>query len=78
MLRLIALFIIIYLIFRVITTWLFPRLVRWYVGRARKRFYRDNPDAAHAAKKKQDLERPSDRIGEYVDFEEIKDDKTEK
>ncbi len=84
MLRIIATFIIIYLIFRVLTAYVFPLIVRWYLGRYKKKFYNDNPWAAEAAEKrkkesihqsgKDKTKKPdTDRLGEYVDFEEIND-----
>ncbi len=88
MLRLIALFIIIYLAFRLITTWLLPRIVTWYIERQKRKFYDTNPHARQASKKKKSgdinitysdspKKGDSDKIGEYVDFEEIKDNKKE-
>lgn len=71
MARIILIFILIYLIFRILTAWIFPRIVRWYVERYKKRFYEQNPAARSAGEKK---EKPlSDQIGEYVDYEEIKE-----
>ncbi len=49
MLKVIATFILIYLLFRVLTMWVFPLIGRWYLDRYKKRFYRQNPWAAHAA-----------------------------
>lgn len=88
MLRLIALFIIIYLAFRLITTWLFPRILKWYIERQKRKFYEANPQARQASKKKKSgdmdityTETPkkgnTDKIGEYVDFKEITDNKKE-
>ncbi len=84
MLRIIATFILIYLIFRVLTAFVFPRIARWYLNRYKKKFYHENPWAAEAEEKRKkentshagkDLHRKpdTDRLGEYVDFEEIKD-----
>lgn len=127
MLKVIATFILIYLLFRVLTMWVFPLIGRWYLDRYKKRFYRENPWAADAAARqrgatgrqgetkgygmhpggqgearghdmysgrkggaqhsdrhpggrgsgrKQGSRRPandSDKLGEYVDFEEIDD-----
>jgi len=84
MLRILAIFILIYLIFRIIFTFVLPRVARWYLNRYRKRFYRENPEAAEAAEKqkksreyyaqKEKAKKPdTDQLGEYVDFEEIED-----
>ncbi|MFO7997519.1 MAG: hypothetical protein R6U86_00900 [Bacteroidales bacterium] len=68
MLRLIATFILIYLLFRVVTTWLLPMLVRWYINRFKRRYHRENqrPKPEQAAAK-------TDKLGEYVDYEEIRE-----
>lgn len=101
MLKVIATFILIYLLFRVLTMWVFPLIGRWYLDRYKKRFYRDNPWAAHASERQRgtagrqgDAREPgmhsgsrrggqdhgprrpvsdTDKLGEYVDFEEIDD-----
>lgn len=85
MLRLIALFIIIYLIFRILTFYVFPWLVKLYLRRYKKKFYRQNPDFERAEKrrKKQQMDiryrkdqtsTSTDQLGEYVDFEEIEEE----
>ncbi|MFO7873363.1 MAG: hypothetical protein R6U62_02670 [Bacteroidales bacterium] len=85
MLRIIVIFILIYLLFRLLTTVVFPLFARWYLNRYKKRFYRDNPRADKARKrqaanrreqrdKRSNKQSETDKIGEYVDFEEIKDD----
>ncbi len=81
MLRIIATFILIYLVFRFMTMVVFPWIARWYLKRYKKRFYQDNPGAADAARKhsreqKVAREADTDQIGEYVDYEEITDDTT--
>ncbi|MFO7728208.1 MAG: DUF4834 family protein [Desulfonatronovibrio sp.] len=86
MLRIIATFIIIYLIFRVLTTVVFPWIAKWYIRRYQQRFYRNNPQAHQARRKRKsgdvhisrmdDKRKPdTDRLGEYVDYEEIKEEK---
>ncbi len=86
MLRIIATFIIIYLVFRVLTTVIFPWIAKWYIRRYQKRFYRNNPQAQQARRKRKnegvhisrmdDKRKPdTDRIGEYVDYEEIREEK---
>ncbi len=85
MLKIIATFILIYLVFRILISFIFPKIGQYYLNRHRDRFYRNNPGAAKAKerserqginiskngkKKKSD----TDKIGEYVDFEEIDED----
>ncbi len=63
---------------------IFPAIARWYLNRYKNKFYRDNPWAARAEEKKssrsQSFEQQNqknkidtDQLGEYVDYEEIKD-----
>lgn len=87
MLRIILTFILIYLIFRILTTYVFPWLVRWYLRRFQNRFYRDNPWHQQQQQHKKEGEvnisgappkSKKDQLGEYVDFEEIKEDPKEK
>ena len=101
MLKVIATFLLIYLLFRLVTMWVLPRIGRWYVERYKKRFVRENPWAAEASRRQREeahqrqeaqsagIHHPgpsggpgrrarkpgagSDRLGEYVDFEEIDD-----
>lgn len=89
LLRIIAIFIIIYLFFRVITMYVMPWLLRKFIERQRKKFYgddhkskrrsnqkkKDYGDDVHAnIKNKRQI--TSDDIGEYVDYKEIKDKDT--
>jgi hypothetical protein len=69
MLRLIATFVLIYLVFRIVTAWLMPLVVRWYVNRYRKKYHENNPRV-----RKEDPPSKTDRLGEYVDYEEVKED----
>ncbi len=82
MLRILATFILIYLLFRVLTAVVFPWIAKWYLRRYRKQFYRDNPWAEDAEKRRREAQQgpgheqkstASDKIGEYVDYEDIKD-----
>ena len=83
MIKIIATFVFIYLIFRIFVGWVLPALVRWYVNSYRKRFYRENPRAYRAAQRnKADVDisythdpgvSQTDRLGEYVDFEDVQD-----
>lgn len=81
MLEIIATFILIYLFFRMFVYYILPWLLRRWVNRAQKKFYEQNPhldpqaraekasQAGTASKQSHKL----DDIGEYVDFEEIKE-----
>ncbi len=82
--KIIATFIIIYLIFRIVIFYIIPKIGQWYLNRHRNKFYRNNPAAAKAKKRmeKQGMQisqeskyqsTDSDNIGEYVDYEEIED-----
>lgn len=91
LIKLIATFVLIYLAFRVFTMYLFPALLRWYLKRFQRKFYEQNP---HLRKEKpsgktrsgvnisedpqQESGKITNKIGEYVDFEEIKEDKKKK
>ncbi len=89
MLRIIATFILIYLVFRILIFYIFPKIGQWYLNRYRDKFYRNNPDAAKARERKkkqgmhvrQEKDKQSgdtNKIGEYVDFEDIEDDDPER
>ncbi len=88
--KIIATFILAYLIFRIFTAWILPMIARWYINRFRKKFYERNPHARQSGERKKrgdihityksSAEKTStDDLGEYVDFEEVKekDKKTE-
>ncbi|MDX9942898.1 MAG: hypothetical protein RBS53_11830 [Bacteroidales bacterium] len=82
--KLIVTIIIIYLVFRVLTTYVFPWLVKRYIERAKKKFYSDNPQFREKQEKKkgdmtitykEEQDQPdTDKLGEYTDFEDIKED----
>jgi len=85
MLEFIAILVLIYLAFRVLTAFLFPLLVRRYLERAKKKFYQNNPSfnqnresstggvkITYAREKSRGS---TGKLGEYTDFEEIKDEK---
>lgn len=84
MLRIILTFILIYLVFRILTTFVFPWLASWYLKRFSKRFYRNNQWQGQHHQQKQEHgvhisgkppESKKDDLGEYIDFEEIKEEK---
>lgn len=86
MLKTIAIFIGIYLIIWFFAYYLFPRVVKWYIRRVARRFTgqsgkkqkqykrskRNNNVKIMYDEKSQKDQIPDD-IGEYVDFEEVKD-----
>jgi len=87
LIKLIATFLLFYLVFRFFTMYLFPSLARWYIYRAKKKYYGQNPHLRNEKQKAsprskvritEDPSRASGvsdgNIGDYVDFEEIKDD----
>ena len=89
MLRIIATFILIYLIFRIMIFFVFPKIGQWYLNRHRNKFYKNNPAAARARERREKQKmhvsqsgqkntNDTDNIGEYVDFEEIKDSSQDK
>ena len=84
MLKFIGAIVIFYLIFRVLIAYVFPWLVKKYIERVKKKFYEDNPqyrerqekkagDMTISYKEKQD-QPDTDKLGEYTDFEDIKED----
>jgi hypothetical protein len=91
LIKLIVTFILIYLAFRVITMHLVPVLIKWYLKRFQQKFYEQNPHLRREQEvhkkggrviiqeetKKADKSLPDD-IGEYIDYEEIKEDKKKK
>lgn len=85
MLRIILTFIVIYLIFRIVLFFIIPKLGQWYLNRHRDKFYRSNPAAAKAKERRDQQQMhikqnkdhritDTENLGEYIDFEEIKDD----
>lgn len=84
LLKIIATFILIYLIFRIFIAWILPMIARWYINRFKKRFYQQNPQARQARERHRQGEvsitytqdpgqAATNDLGEYVDFEEIKE-----
>jgi hypothetical protein len=93
LLKIITTFLVIYLIFRIVTMYVFPALIRWYLKRFQRKFYEQNPHLRNQEQSKgsgsrnriivneepvKDGKNPSNEIGEYVDYEEIKEDKKKK
>ena len=90
LIRLVAIFLLIYLIFRFLVMYIFPVFVRWYVKRVKRRFYQHHPHADPSKQKKKKAQtrfwgnvhqtetKTGSQIGEYVDYEEIKEDKKDK
>lgn len=89
LIRIIATFILIYLIFRLFTSLVLPWLIQWYLKRFKKKFYEQNPHL------RQEEEQPRkgrskvritykqsgyrskslDDVGDYVDFEDVDEEK---
>ncbi|GEM_PF-810931 len=90
LLRIIAVFILIYLVFRVVTMYIMPWLLKKFIERQRKKYYgqgstfggsrhgRRQKEGDTRISYKQGKQKSSDEIGEYVDFKEIKDKNTSK
>lgn len=92
LIRIIATFLLIYLAFRFFTMYIFPLLVRWFINKQKKKFYQQNPHMRPPEteeKKKRGVkfsspggssktQKSTDQIGEYVDFEELKDEEQKK
>lgn len=87
LIKIIAVFVLIYLVFRFFTIYLFPSVLRWLVYRQKKKFYgqhstgqKSGTDNSRSKVHFNDHQNrtnghTTDKIGEYVDFEEIKEDK---
>ena len=83
MLEFIAILVLIYIAFRVAVSWLLPFLVKRYLENFQKKFYQNNPGQAGREQKstgrvsisfnRKKSKTESDKMGEYTDFEEIKD-----
>ncbi len=89
LLRVIAVFILIYLAFRVITMYVMPWLLRKFIERQSKKFYGENYHGRRSSQKepkegdvhvkqKHKTQISSENLGEYVDYKEIKDKDTSK
>jgi hypothetical protein len=85
MLRIIGIFILIYLFFRIFTSIILPAIIKWQLNRFKKKYYGQNSQQTDESKKyrkgdvnitiKEDKKTfDSDNIGDYVDYEDIKDD----
>ncbi|MBS4013642.1 MAG: DUF4834 domain-containing protein [Bacteroidetes bacterium] len=82
-LRILGTFIIIYVFFRIFTGIILPAILNWQLKRYKKKYYSQNPQAKESQRyRKGDVnitmdngkeKSDSDSIGEYVDFEDIKD-----
>jgi hypothetical protein len=87
LIKLIITFFLIYLAFRLITMYLLPTLIKWYLKRFQQKFYEQNPHLRREQEvhkkgntrviieeqQKSDKNIPDD-IGEYIDYEDIKDE----
>lgn len=81
--RFFIIIIVIYLVFRVLVRYLLPYLVRRYIEKQKEKFYNSGPFADYNANRQQSKEgeinihkkpqqnQSKEKIGEYVDFEDI-------
>ena len=86
MLEIIGTFVLIYIVFRIITGLIIPWLLKRQLNKFKKKFYEQNQSRQAYSRKRQkggvnvSMDKKSkkkfdsDNIGEYVDFEEINDD----
>lgn len=91
LIRIIATFILIYLVFRLFTSLVLPWLIRWYLNRFKKKFYEQNPHLRQEEeqtrkgrskvrityKRSEQGSKSLDDVGEYVDFEDIDNEKNQ-
>ncbi len=91
LIRIIATFVLIYLIFRLFTSLVLPWLIRWYLNRFKKKFYEQNPHLRQEEeqsrkskskvrityKRSEQAGKSLDDVGEYVDFEDIDNEKNQ-
>ncbi len=86
MFKVLWIILLIYLFFRLLTRTLFPFLARNYVKKAQEKFYQQNPNISPEEAKRKEGEvniktKPTPKatqkeaLGDYVDFEEVEDDK---
>ena len=83
MLEFIAILVLIFLGLRIIIPLVLPILVKKYLENFRKKFHQNNPPSAERGSSKgsrvninssrKKTKNESDNLGEYTDFEEIKD-----
>jgi hypothetical protein len=92
LIRIIATFILIYLIFRLFTSLVLPWLIQWYLNRFKKKFYEQNPHLRQEEeqprkgkskvrityKRSEQSGKSLDDVGEYVDFEDVDEGKKQK
>jgi hypothetical protein len=91
MLKIIGTFILIYLIFRVFTYYILPWIMRMYIKSFKKKFYEQNPHLRPDEPQKKGKSKVNIKFnrsaqksgidkdfGDYIDFEEIKEDKKNK
>jgi hypothetical protein len=82
-LRFIFILIVIYYSFKVVGRWVLPYLIKRYMNRFQKKFFEQNPNLDPNFKTKEEGEvkikypnktkTESDSIGDYVDYEEVKE-----
>lgn len=85
MLEVIAILVLIYLAFRVLTAFVLPFMVKRYLNRVKKKYYQNNPSfnqnkesgkgGVTITYNERKNRGTTGNLGEYTDFEEIKGDK---
>jgi hypothetical protein len=91
MLKIIGTFVLIYLTFRLFTYYVLPWIMRMYLNRFRKKFYEQNPHLRPDEEKPKGKSKVKitysrsaqksgidNNFGEYIDFEDIKEEKKKK
>ena len=91
LIRIIAIFILIYLLFRFVTMYILPWLLKWFIRRQQKKYYGERYSSSQGRERKKRQKEgdvnisykkrkqiSSDEIGEYVDYKEIKDKNSSK
>ena len=73
-LRTLLIFVAIYYAFKLIVRFLFPIGLKWFVKKQQQKFNnQDNPESSSQKSKKNQTKSHTESIGDYVDYEEVKD-----
>lgn len=72
--RTLLIFIAIYYAFRLIVRFLFPFVLKWFVNKQQEKFKgQNNPSDSNRKSKNKQAKSHTESIGDYVDYEEVKD-----
>jgi len=72
--RTLLIFIAIYYAFRLIVRFLFPIVLKWFVNKQQEKFQgQNNPKNSNQKSKNKQAKSHTESIGDYVDYEEVKD-----